>query len=187
MQKKKKKILVLIHHKLVPQCGCNHSKRKNIFLYFWQEHHSDPVIEGPQILCEPRGFVRCMASHSEKSYRSAITSYTVRLHQYPISLMISSSSPRTCAHTRHLLDTHVWIWECVLMHCIKCVKSWDNFLRSTLVDIRVPRCGHTVHSPPCVNVSVMMRGCVCVVTQCAEGALGPSFKGRKILISPRLH
>ncbi len=42
----------------------------------------------------------------------------------------------------------------------------------------------------CVNVSVIMSVCVCVcgmVTQCAEGALGPSFKGRKILISPRLH
>ena len=66
-------------------------------------------------------------------------------------------------------------------------------MRSSLMDIKMLKCVHPARTPlcACVNVSVIMSVCVCVcvcvVTQCAEGALGPSFKGREILISPRLH
>lgn len=63
-------------------------------------------------------------------------------------------------------------------------------MRLSLMDIKVLKCVHPVHTlslSACVNVSVIMSVCVCVVTQCAEGALGPSFKGREILIGPRLH
>lgn len=136
----------------------------------WWRGHTDCVSLG--------GVVRCKTSHSEKSYCSAITSSTVRLHQYPISLMISSSSPRTCTHTHHRSHISMCICECV---CVR-VYVLMHVIALSALNCEIIFCGrhsgfhsaeviaHSTHTPLLVCVCVCKcqcnNECVCGNTAC---------------------
>lgn len=139
---------------------------KHIFLNFWAIPHW--VVEGPW------GFVWCIHS-CNKNKATAVQSWgTQSVTHFSDNILIISQDPHTHSPPPgHSLSMRVCVNVC---HCFECY-----FIAAEYQDAKV----YVLSIPP----SSWECKCHCN-KECAsavKGALGLSFKGQKILISPRLH